>query len=150
MITILYGTETGNSEYLSDILHQALDEMGFDNRVFDLGDYDESELDQEKTIILITSTYGNGEPPANAQDFFEYLENLANEQSEPILSHLKYAVCGLGDRTFQNFANAGKLFDALFEKLGAHRMIQRIDCDDDYEDQFEVFQSLLLDYLNTK
>ena len=72
-ITILYGTETGNSEYLSDLLSQALDECNLENQIFDLGDYEGETLADEKTIVIITSTYGNGEPPSNAQEFYEYL-----------------------------------------------------------------------------
>ena len=146
-ISILYGTETGNSEYLSDLLSQAFDDHSLDNQIFDLGDYEVEQVQNEQTIVIITSTYGNGEPPSNAQEFYEYLENLLNQGHTQALQNLRFAVCGLGDRTFQNFANAGKMFDAILEKLGAQRIIDRVDCDDDYEDQFEFFREKIVQYL---
>jgi sulfite reductase (NADPH) flavoprotein alpha-component len=97
--------------------------------------------------VIITSTYGNGEPPANANEFYAYLESLLEQGKTTALENVRFAICGLGDRTFQNFANAGKMFDALLEKLGAQRMIDRVDCDDDYEDQFELFQEKITQYL---
>ena len=146
-ITILYGTETGNSEYLSDLLSQAFDDHSLDNQIFDLGEYEGEQIKDENTIVIITSTYGNGEPPSNAQAFYEYLEELLKQGQTTVLQKIRFAVCGLGDRTFQNFANAGKMFDAILENLGAQRMIDRVDCDDDYEDQFEFFQDKIVEYL---
>lgn len=84
------------------------------------------------TMLVITSTYGNGDPPSNAEDLQAYLMKKA-----PPMPDLKFSVCGLGDTTYERFAQCGKDFDRRLGELGATRIADRKDCDVDYDDAFD-------------
>ena len=143
-ITLLFGTETGNAEECAEELNDAIDELGIPCRVVDMEDYAHDQLNQEQMLVVITSTYGNGDPPANAEDLLEHLQ-----EQRPPLPGTPFAVCGLGDRTYARFCQCGKDFDALLEELGGQRQIDRVDCDADYEMFFSEFKENLLNHLRT-
>lgn len=141
-ITLLFGTETGNAEECAEELNDAIEALGIPSRVVDMEDYAFDQLTQEQMLVIITSTYGNGDPPANAEDLLEHL----NEQRPP-LPGTPFAVCGLGDRTYARFCQCGKDFDKVLEDLGGVRQIDRVDCDADYEMFFAEFRENLLAHL---
>ena len=143
-ITLLFGTETGNAEECAEELNDAIAELGIPCRVADMEDYAFEQLLTEQMIVIITSTYGNGDPPANAEDLLEHLQ-----EQRPALPGTPFAVCGLGDRTYARFCQCGKDFDALLEELGGQRQIDRVDCDADYEMFFKEFRENLLAHLRT-
>ena len=143
-ITILYGTETGNSEDCSEELSEELKEDGIESRVVDMEDYDASELPSEDFVIIITSTHGDGDPPENAIEFLEYLTD-----ERPELAGVSFAVCGLGDTSYRYFCQTGKDFDKILEELGATRGIERVDCDDPPEAYFETFTKNIRAYFNS-
>ena len=116
-IPILFGTETGNSEYCADMLARALKKVDIPAIVIDMYDFTPQKLLQESTVLIVTSTYGNGDPPDNAVDLLAYLQEGTVD-----LSHLRFAVCGLGDRSFRHFAQCGKDFDRMLEDLGGTRI----------------------------
>lgn len=89
----------------------------------------ENLADMQNAIVVV-STYGEGEMPDNAQIFWDKL----SANTAPRLDNLSFAVLALGDTSYDEFCQAGKLIDTRFEQLGASRLIQRIDCDVDYED----------------
>ena len=140
-IPILFGTETGNAEYCSETLSDALQECGVSSEPIDMGIYPVQQIVDETFIVIVTSTYGNGDPPANARAMLEYLR-----QRDDPLPGLKYAVCALGDSSYPYFAQCGKDFDAVLSKLGAERVTDRVDCDDDFEDEFAHFAEALQAY----
>lgn len=144
-ITILFGSETGNAEYCSYTLEKKLNNLGFKATAYEMDSYDINKLSEDNFLIIITATHGEGEPPDNAQSFFEYLNN-----NKPNLAGKKFAVCGLGDTMYENFAQAGKDFDKLLENLGAQRIIDRVDCDVMFEDKFEEFKNQIIDYIQNK
>ena len=78
-------------------------------------------------LLLITSTYGEGEPPDNAQAFHTAL----HADSAPRLEHLQFSVLGLGDSSYPDFCQCSKEFDARFEALGAQRSAAMVECDGD-------------------
>jgi sulfite reductase (NADPH) flavoprotein alpha-component len=141
-ITILYGTETGNSEYCAKEVAEVLKGQGLKSRIFDMDDYTHADLPDEHLLIVVTSTYGNGDPPANAYDLIEHLN-----VDKPDLSGMRFAVCGLGDSCFQLFSQCGKDFDRLLEELGGVRVVKRVDCDADYEVPFSQFRQSLEQYV---
>ena len=133
-IPILYGTESGNAEYCAETLADSITEAGYRCEAIDMDDYDPPNIGDEELVFIVTSTHGNGDPPGNAAALMNYLR-----QSEADLSGLKFAVCGLGDTSFAYFAQCGKDFDALLEKRGGQRVLDRVDCKEDFDDEFEAF-----------
>lgn len=130
VLTILYGSETGNAE---GIAHQAAGlagTMGLKARVFDMADYKPRELRDEKLLMIVTATHGEGDPPDPAEAFHEFLHS----RKAPKLPGVRFAVLGLGDSSYEHFCQTGKDFDARLAALGAERLCERVDCDVDYDE----------------
>lgn len=127
---ILFGTQTGNAEGLATDMAAAARKQGMSPVVAALDDVEMDALAAMKRVIIITSTYGEGEMPDNAQLFWESLSS----SSAPRLEETSFAVLALGDTGYDGFCQAGKLIDMRFEQLGATRISARLDCDIDYED----------------
>ncbi|MBF9043552.1 flavodoxin/nitric oxide synthase [Rhodobacterales bacterium HKCCE4037] len=108
-IHFLYGTETSTAEILCEDIEAELGD-GFDCTITSLGDVDPADLDGETFYFVVTSTYGNGDLPMAAQPFYDKME-----ADRPDLSHVKFAIFGLGDMVFsETFAFGSKI---LMEKL---------------------------------
>lgn len=141
-VLILFGTETGNAEYCAERLADAVDAMGQESVLVDMGDYAATDLPNESLVFIVTSTHGQGDAPGNAMKLLDSLK-----KNEIDLTGVRYAVCGLGDTSFTYFAQCGKDFDAILEKRGATRVINRVDCDEDYDPEFAEFNDQVVAYL---
>ena len=141
-IRILFGTETGNAEECAEDLGTALTDAGFPATVIDLENFQPADLAQKGLVFMVTSTYGNGDPPYSAEALMDWLQ-----KPEVSIAGVSFGVCGLGDRTYPLFAQAGKDFDRLMEERGGRRVIPRKDCDAEFEDAFEEFTEQVLDWL---
>jgi len=130
LLTILFGSETGNSKNLAKSLAEAAKAKGIEPRLVDMADYKTRGLKDEQDLLVITSTHGEGDPPQTAVGFFEFLES----RKAPKLPQLRFAVLALGDSTYERYCEAGKRIDRRLEELGAQRLADRVDCDVDYED----------------
>ena len=129
-LTILYGTETGNSRDLAKTLAAAATTQGLAPKVADLSDYKVRQLKDEQDVLFIVSTYGEGDPPQPSVGFFEFLEG----PRAPKLDGVRFSVLALGDSTYERYCEAGKRIDKRLEELGAARLSPRVDCDIDYDD----------------
>ena len=139
-LLFLFGSQTGSSEGLARRFAKEAKKLGFETRVVGMENFATIDLTKEKRLIIITSTYGDGEMPDNAQAFWDYLKN----GTAPRLENLEFSVLALGDRNYVQFCQAGKAFDARLEELGAKRVHPRVDCDVDYEaPSTEWFEGLL-------
>ncbi|AKM09112.1 assimilatory sulfite reductase (NADPH) flavoprotein subunit [Croceicoccus naphthovorans] len=140
-LTILYGTETGNAAELARGLAAAVGAKGIECSLSDMADYKVRQLAQEDDLLIIVSTYGEGDPPQPATGFFEFVEG----RKAPKLDGKRFALLALGDSTYEFYCEAGKRLDRRFEELGAERLIPRIDCDIDYEDAAEAWMATIID-----
>ncbi|ETO14557.1 NAD or nadp-dependent reductase [Reticulomyxa filosa] len=125
--------------------------FGFKATVVDLEDYDLSEITNEKLVIFLVATYGEGEPTDNAQEFYQWL--ISDERMEGELQQIEFAVFGLGNSQYEFFNEMGKQFDYELHKLGGHRLLDRGVGDDDkgsIEDQFNDWKQVLWPILTMK
>lgn len=139
-LTILYGTESGNCEALAQGLADQAREAGLSPVVTDMADYKPRLLKGEQDLLIITSTYGEGDPPQRAAGFFEFMEG----RKAPSLPDLRFAVLALGDSAYEFFCEAGKKLDRRFAELGAERLLDRVDCDIDFEEPAMAWRSAVL------
>lgn len=142
-VTVLVGSETGNcTAVANDLAERALD-LGVQVKVTDMAEYKPRALKDERDLLLVVSTHGEGDPPQTGLDFFEFLES----RKAPKLEGLRYAVLALGDSTYEHFCAAGKIVDERLAALGAERLADRVDCDVDYEDAAAEWMNAVLDTL---
>lgn len=132
-LLILYGSQSGNTESFAKAIGKKAKGAGFNARVAGLETLSPEALMKESYLLLATSTWGEGEMPDNAKDFWDALSS----EDAPKLKHLHYSVLALGDTNYETFCQAGKDFDLRLAELGAVRIHPRSDCDADYEDMAE-------------
>lgn len=140
-LTILWGSQTGNSESVAKKLMKSLKGGNFNPQIFDMDAYDKSRLPNEQNLAIITSTYGDGEPPDNAADLHEYLMG----EDVPSLEGVRFSVFALGDSEYPDYCKCGIEFDQRLEAHGARRMSPRIDCDVDYDEPFKIWKKELVE-----
>ena len=142
-VDVLFGTQTGNAELLAEDLVAGARARGLGGRATPLDAVSPEQLAGMSHVLVVTSTYGEGEMPDNAGLFWEALQAT----TVPRLEGLRYAVLGLGDTSYDEFCQAGKLLDLRLEQLGATRVHDRVDCDVDYEDPAALWSAAVLDRL---
>ena len=134
-LDIIYGTQTGNAEALAEDAATLARSKGFSPRVAEMDEIEMAQLAEMQNLIVVVSTYGEGEMPDNAHQFWEAL----TASTAPRLENLNYGVLALGDTSYDEFCQAGKLVDTRLEQLGAKRLGPRVDCDVDFEDVAEAW-----------
>lgn len=138
-LTVLYGTESGNSEELADRTVKEAKKKGFKAVMKNMSDISPADLLKVENLLVIVSTWGEGDAPETAAAFHK-----AFMEEDLKLDQVKFSVCALGDTSYERFCEIGKQFDARLEKLGAKRVFSRVDCDVDYEDAYsEWFASAI-------
>jgi sulfite reductase (NADPH) flavoprotein alpha-component len=139
-VTILWGSQTGNAEGLAKKLVKIFKKGNFEPEAFDMAAYDRDRLPSEKNLLVITSTYGDGEPPDNAADLHSWL----HAESAPRLEGVSFSVLALGDTSYPDFCKCGIEFDTRFEQLGATRLHARVDSDVDYDTPFKQWSDAIV------
>lgn len=140
-MTILFGSESGNSEGLAEDFMSKAKAKGFNVCLEDMVSYDFAKLEQETLLFILISTQGEGEPPLTALKLHSYLASA----EAPRLENLKFAVLGLGDSSYEFYCQAGKDFDNFLEKLGATRIIDLVEADVDFEEVAEQWIEQMCD-----
>ncbi len=144
-LTILWGSQTGTAESLAKQAAKAAGKRGFAPTVVDMASTSAPDLAAAERLLVITSTYGDGEPPDNAKPLYDAVRA---ENAPSLPASLNYSVCGLGDSNYELFCQCGKDFDSALAKLGATRATDRVDCDVDYDEPFEAWLERSLVALN--
>jgi sulfite reductase (NADPH) flavoprotein alpha-component len=128
-LTVLYGSQTGNSRRLAERLAERATAAGLNVRLLRTGAYPVRELTQERHLALVISSQGDGDPPDDALGFVEFLAG----KRAPKLPQLQFAVLGLGDSSYPQFCAVSRRLDARFVELGAQRFAPLGEADVDFE-----------------
>jgi len=140
-LTIIYGTQTGNSESIGEDIVSLAGEYGLAAELVDMGEIELDSFTDIERLLVICSTYGEGDMPDNA----EMLWQAISDDSAPKLDHMHFSVLSLGDSSYDEFCLAGKNWDARLAELGAKRIADRIDCDVDFDNDAESWIKSALD-----
>ena len=142
-LAILVGSQTGTAEKLAKRLAKTASRHGFAPVIHDLAKVSPVQIAAESSVLVVTSTYGDGEPPDNAKPFWQALQ----AQDAPRFEKTRFSVCALGDTNYPRFCQFGKDLDARLEHLGAQRIHPRQDCDVEFEPLFASWLGSALERL---
>ncbi|MCX8583751.1 MULTISPECIES: assimilatory sulfite reductase (NADPH) flavoprotein subunit [unclassified Gilliamella] len=143
-VTIISASQTGNARRVANELSQDIERLGIAVTHLPAGEYKAKKLSQEEILILVTSTQGEGEPPEEALSLYKYLFAA----KAPKLTHLQFAVFGLGDASYPKFCQAAKDFDQRFAELDAQRLLVRVDADTDFQTVSTSWRQAVIDKLS--
>lgn len=139
-LTVLYGTETGNSKELAEKLAEKASFKNVAATVISMYDFNYKKLKEEENVAVIVSTHGEGDPPDMAEDFYKYLTG----KRAPKLDNLNYSVLALGDKSYKYFCKTGEDIDSAFKELGAFKITSLVKCDVDYEAAADIWMNNFL------
>ena len=145
-ITIIYGTQTGNAEAVAYDAADAATAQGLAPIVMDMDDVELSELANVERLLVITSTYGEGEMPDNAAALWEEISN----DDAPTFENTFFSVLGLGDTGYDDFCECAIQWDERLAELGASRIADRVDCDVDYDEPAAEWTEQALEIIKDK
>jgi len=128
-LTILYGTHTGHSESIAKKLHEKAVANNIDSTITAMDEYNVRNLKDEKNLLVVVSTHGEGEPPLMAEDFHQFVTG----KRAPKLKQLNYSVLALGDKSYKYFCKTGLDIDHALSSAGATPITPAVTCDVDYQ-----------------
>ncbi|MFJ5365239.1 NADPH-dependent assimilatory sulfite reductase flavoprotein subunit [Pectobacterium punjabense] len=145
-ITLISASQTGNARRVAEQLRDDLLAAKLSVNLVNAGDYKFKQIGQEKLLLIVASTQGEGEPPEEAVALHKFLLS----KKAPEMKDTAFAVFGLGDTSYEFFSKAGKDFDNRLAELGAERLLDRVDADVDYQALAEQWRRQLVDILQAR
>ena len=142
-LTIYFGSQTGNAEELATKTVKLAKKFNLHAKAVDIGDIKPNDFSSTKRVFIITSTWGEGEMPDNAESIW-----AATCEQNPPLNAVSYSVCAIGDTSYDEFCKAGLDWDAKFNQLGASRVHDIQLCDVDYEPEWEKWANSALQVMS--
>ena len=142
-VTLLWASQTGNAEALAERFAKRLRDAGMAVELSAMADFPASKLANTQTLALISSTFGDGDPPDNGEAFWHSLT-----AADTRLESLRFAVLALGDPNYDQFCQHGKQLDQRLLELGATRLLERVDCDTEFEARADAWLAQLQQALN--
>lgn len=130
ILYIIYGSRTGNSRSIAELTERYANQLGLKTSILEMKNMKFELLYQIHNLLLIVSTHGEGDPPAVASEFYEYLHDSKRRQVE----RLNLSVLALGDSSYKDYCKTGKDFENRLLQLGAKKMLPLQECDVDYEE----------------
>ncbi|MEM9478257.1 MAG: sulfite reductase flavoprotein subunit alpha, partial [Verrucomicrobiota bacterium] len=129
-VMVLFGSQSGNAEGLAEGFAQELSGQQIPARAVNMEEADPAALKEEEAVLVVTSTWGEGDPPDTAVEFW----NKISGDDQPKLEGVNFSVLALGDTNYADFCEFGKLMDGRLGDLGGNRIADRVDCDVDFDD----------------
>jgi len=145
-ITLISASQTGNARRVAEQLRDDLLAAKLNVKLVNAGDYKFKQIAQEKLLVVVTSTQGEGEPPEEAVALHKFLFS----KKAPKLNGTAFAVFGLGDTSYEFFCQSGKDFDSKLAELGAERLLDRVDTDVEYQAAATQWRERIVDVLKAR
>ncbi len=145
-LTILFGTQTGNAQSVAEDVADVAKTHGMQAHVLDMDDADLTQLAATERLLVVTSTYGEGEMPDNAESLWEAI----SADDAPSFANTFYSVLALGDTNYDDFCLAGIQWDERLAELGAQRVVDRVDCDVDFDEPANNWTEAVLPIITQK
>ncbi|EPN9528584.1 NADPH-dependent assimilatory sulfite reductase flavoprotein subunit [Cronobacter malonaticus] len=146
VITLISASQTGNARRVAEALRDDLLAAQLNVNLVNAGDYKFKQIAQEKLLIVVASTQGEGDPPEEAVALHKFLLS----KKAPKLNGTAFAVFGLGDTSYEHFCQAGKDFDTRLAELGAERLLDRVDADVEYQAAAQAWRQRVVDVLKAR
>ena len=145
-ITLISASQTGNARRVAEALRDDLIAAKLNVTLINAGDYKFKQIANEKLLIVVASTQGEGEPAEEAVALHKFLFS----KKAPKLDNTAFAVFGLGDTSYEFFCQAGKDFDTKLAELGGERLLDRVDADVEYQAAAAQWRARLVDVLKAR
>ncbi|QFH68393.1 NADPH-dependent assimilatory sulfite reductase flavoprotein subunit [Enterobacter sp. E76] len=145
-ITLISASQTGNARRVAEALRDDLLAAKLNVTLVNAGDYKFKQIAQEKLLIVVTSTQGEGEPPEEAVALHKFLFS----KKAPKLDNTAFAVFGLGDSSYEFFCQSGKDFDSKLAELGAERLLDRVDTDVEFQPAAQAWRERIVEVLKSR
>ncbi|EEP92902.1 Sulfite reductase [NADPH] flavoprotein alpha-component [Yersinia kristensenii ATCC 33638] len=145
-ITLISASQTGNARRLAEQLRDDLLAAKLNVNLVNAGDYKFKQIAQERLLVIVASTQGEGEPAEEAVALHKFLFS----KKAPKLSETAFAVFGLGDTSYEHFCQAAKDFDNKLADLGAQRLVERVDADVEYQESAQQWRQQVVAALQAR